>query len=106
MRLFFWGYCAAFWKGKIPSPLPFVPVQVFHTDDSSGGCKRQLQSLAFSYGIRNKGQFFQGIVLLLVLLNAIILEEAYVSNPGWYKLAWITVPLMLITIALSWRKGS
>jgi hypothetical protein len=46
------------------------------------------------------------IVLLLVLLNAIILEEAYVSNPGWYKLAWITVPLMLITIALSWRKGS
>ena len=46
------------------------------------------------------------IVLFFVVLNAIVLEQGYVSNPGWYKLAWLTVPLLLITIVLSWRKGS
>jgi hypothetical protein len=44
------------------------------------------------------------IVLALLLLNAIVLKQGYVSGAGWYKLAWITVPLLLYSIVLFRQK--
>lgn len=40
-------------------------------------------------------------ILLFVLLNAIILERGLVSDPKWYKLAFMTVPVLLALIILS-----
>lgn len=40
-----------------------------------------------------------GIVLLtIVLLNAIVLELGFTSNPQWYKLAYVTFPLLMVSV--------
>lgn len=44
------------------------------------------------------------IVLMLVVLNVVILEKGYVSDPGWYKAAYISFPLLLITLFFNYRK--
>jgi hypothetical protein len=44
------------------------------------------------------------IVLALLLLNAIVLEQGYVSSARWYKLAWVTIPLLLFSIFLFRQK--
>lgn len=44
------------------------------------------------------------IVLMLVVLNVVILEKGYVSDPGWYKVAYISFPLLLITLFFNYRK--
>lgn len=38
------------------------------------------------------------IVLFLVLFNAIVLERGFVSNGWWYKLLYVTVPLLLTVL--------
>ena len=45
-------------------------------------------------------------VLLLLLLNAIILEEGYVAHEKWYWLLYITIPLLLVSILLFYRRPS
>jgi hypothetical protein len=44
------------------------------------------------------------IVLLLLLLNVIMLKQGFISNEAWYKLAFVTVPLLLIAIVLFRKK--
>ena len=44
------------------------------------------------------------IVLVLCLLNVIVLEQAFVSSAQWYKLAWITLPLLLLSVILYRRR--
>ena len=44
------------------------------------------------------------IVLLFVFINAIILEQGYISHPGWYKLIWFSLPLLLLSLVLVFRK--
>jgi hypothetical protein len=46
------------------------------------------------------------IAYLLAILNAIILREALVSDPRWYRLAWITVPLLVLSLVLMRRNIS
>jgi hypothetical protein len=38
------------------------------------------------------------VILLLVLLNAIVLQQGLVSHPGWYYLLYVTVPLLMVCI--------
>lgn len=46
----------------------------------------------------------KGIVtLLLVVTNAIVLEQGFVSNRNWYWLLVLTAPLLLISIFLRGR---
>ena len=40
------------------------------------------------------------LVLALAVLNAVILKEALVSDPAWYRYAWATVPLLLLSVIL------
>ncbi|HUC82111.1 MAG TPA: hypothetical protein VMR70_14500 [Flavisolibacter sp.] len=44
------------------------------------------------------------VVFALLLLNAVILEQGYVSSAKWYQLAWVTVPLLLFFILQARRK--
>ena len=37
-------------------------------------------------------------ILLMVLLNAVIIQEAYINNPNWYTALILTLPLLLLTI--------
>lgn len=50
--------------------------------------------------IRNQQQVSAGgmILLITVLLNAIILKTAYITNEQWYWALLVTVPLLLIAI--------
>lgn len=43
-------------------------------------------------------------VLLLVLLNAVVLERGFVAGLWWYKLLYFTIPLLLLSI-LRFRKN-
>jgi hypothetical protein len=36
--------------------------------------------------------------LFFLLLNTIVLERGFVFDPGWYKLSYLTLPLLLISI--------
>lgn len=38
------------------------------------------------------------VAAMAFLLNAIVLEQGLVSHPMWYKVAFITFPLMLIYV--------
>jgi len=55
---------------------------------------------------RNQEKISAGgmIVTLLVVLSAIALERGLVSHPKWYKVAWITIPLLIISIVLHRKK--
>ena len=44
------------------------------------------------------------IVFMLVILNVVILEKGFVSGPAWYKLGYISFPLLLITLFFNYRK--
>ncbi len=37
-------------------------------------------------------------VVLLIIINAIILKENLVSSGQLYKLLWLTIPLLLVTV--------
>ncbi len=37
-------------------------------------------------------------MVLLVIINAIILKENLVSSGQLYKLLWLTIPLLLVTV--------
>jgi len=54
--------------------------------------------------MKPKGESVHGLlVLLLVLLNAIILETALLKNYQWYKVLWITTPLLLLCLFDKWH---
>lgn len=55
---------------------------------------------------RNHGKISAGggIMLMLVLGNTIIMEKGFISDPVWYKLACISIPLMLGYLILYVRK--
>lgn len=38
------------------------------------------------------------VVLLLILLNVVIMKEAYTTNANWYWALVITLPLLLLVI--------
>lgn len=44
------------------------------------------------------------VMLLIVFLNTIILEQGLTSNPGWYKLAYVTIPLLLLSVIVFYKK--
>lgn len=43
-------------------------------------------------------------VLLLVLLNAIVLQQGFIAGNDWYKIAYATLPLLLVAIIVFKRK--
>lgn len=48
-----------------------------------------------------------GVVMLsLVLVTAVALEEAFVSNPKWYNVLYVTLPLLLILRVIYRRRKS
>jgi uncharacterized membrane protein YhdT len=50
----------------------------------------------------NQGKISEGgrVMLFFLLLNAVVLERGFVSNPDWYKLGYLSLPLFLISICL------
>lgn len=50
---------------------------------------------------QNKISVSGGSVLPLIVLNAIAVEQGFVSNPKWYCVLCITIPLLLILILMS-----
>ena len=46
------------------------------------------------------------LVLILLLLNAVILETAVVKNQQWYKALWITIPILLLCLFDQWRSNA
>jgi hypothetical protein len=46
------------------------------------------------------------VMLLLVILNAVVLEKSFVVNSHFYKWIYITIPLLLIAIVAYRKKVS
>lgn len=44
------------------------------------------------------------LAVVLVLMNAVILETALVKNADWYNVLWLTLPLLAVTIYQSKKK--
>ena len=44
------------------------------------------------------------VLCWLAILNVIVLHEGYVSHPGWYQLAWVTVPLLIASLFFRRRR--
>ncbi len=44
------------------------------------------------------------LAVVLLLLNAVILETALVKNSDWYYALWITLPLLAVAIYQSKKK--
>ncbi len=42
--------------------------------------------------------------VVLLLINAVILETALVKNTDWYKALWVTLPLLALAIYQSRKK--
>ena len=42
--------------------------------------------------------------VVLLLINAILLETALVKNTDWYKALWVTLPLLALAIYQSRKK--
>lgn len=47
---------------------------------------------------QNKKTEGKPMVLLLIVLNAIVLEQGFISDEKWYWLLLITIPLLLIAL--------
>lgn len=41
------------------------------------------------------------VILLIVLLNAIVLQQGLTVNPVWYKAVYVTLPLLGVAIFVS-----
>ena len=46
------------------------------------------------------------ILCWLTLVNILIIRQGYISHPGWYRLAWLTIPLLVCSFVFVWRRGS
>jgi uncharacterized membrane protein YhdT len=55
---------------------------------------------------RNRKEVSVGglVILFLVLLNAVVLQQGWATNPMWYKAAYVTLPLLGIAIYISRTK--
>lgn len=40
--------------------------------------------------------------MLVVLVNIIVLEKGLTSQPQWYQLAYVTIPLLLVMLVM-WK---
>ena len=38
------------------------------------------------------------VLLLLILLNTVLLEKSFVTSSEWYKVTYVTFPLLLLAI--------
>jgi hypothetical protein len=45
------------------------------------------------------------LLLLLCLLSASVLEAGIAYHPGWYRLLYITVPLLALALLHKWRSS-
>lgn len=43
-------------------------------------------------------------VLLLVLINAVAIRSGFTTNPKWYKVSFIGIPLLVIFIITSRKR--
>ena len=50
---------------------------------------------------QNRISVARTVVLILVLTNAVVLQNGWTSHPKWYLLLYITVPLLLITAVVA-----
>jgi hypothetical protein len=57
-------------------------------------------------GNQNKVSVSGAMITSLALLTAIALEEGFVSDPGWYDVLYITIPLLLILSFVSRHNAS
>lgn len=44
---------------------------------------------------------FGGIILMLVLVNAIEIREGYTGNSSWYLSLFLTIPILLLVVLQS-----
>ena len=56
---------------------------------------------------QNRGSFpaCKAVILQAFLLTAIALKYGFTSHPGWYKLLYITIPLLVAVSLYSYRKN-
>lgn len=45
------------------------------------------------------------ILCWLTLVNILIIRQGYISHPGWYRLAWLTIPLLVCSFILVRRRN-
>ncbi|MET0466910.1 MAG: hypothetical protein ABW007_27360 [Chitinophagaceae bacterium] len=55
---------------------------------------------------KNDGQIAisERFVLLLVLVNAVAIRSGFTTNPKWYKVSFVCIPLLILTIVAARRK--
>ncbi|HEV7330719.1 MAG TPA: hypothetical protein VGN63_06760 [Flavisolibacter sp.] len=53
---------------------------------------------------RSRFSAYRAVTLQLVLLTAISLKYGLISHPGWYKLLYVTVPLLVaVNLYPKWK---
>ena len=40
------------------------------------------------------------VVLILIFLNAIVLQQGFISNTNWYRIMAVTCPVLLLSLTL------
>jgi uncharacterized membrane protein YhdT len=55
---------------------------------------------------RNQEKISAGgvMVLMLVMVNVLILKQGFIADPRWYKLASVSLPLLLVFLIVFYRK--
>ena len=44
------------------------------------------------------------MILLLVVINTVIIKTGFTEDPSWYRVLFVTIPLLLILIVNSFQK--
>jgi len=55
---------------------------------------------------RKKVSVGGAIITSVVLLTAVALEEGFVSDPAWYDVLYITIPMLVILRFVLYRQAS
>jgi len=52
---------------------------------------------------RNQAKVSAGsiVILLLVFINAIVLQQGMIAHQEWYRFLYLTLPLLLIAVLVS-----
>ncbi len=56
-------------------------------------------------GNQNKISVNWAVALPLIILSAIAMEQGLVSDPKWYEVLYVTIPLLLVLIVASFIKA-
>lgn len=51
------------------------------------------------------GSIYGMFAVVLLIINAVILETALAKNADWYNALWVTLPLFVVAICLHKRKS-